>query len=251
MLLKIEGVKMNAKTTKATKAGADLPHGNGEGKGDASEVTKEGGIQVLSVEDIGHSLKKGIVQSLSGLTVIETDIVALVRKTVADTLRTGGVAAGELVNVVHHVVMGAIGAAEQVGIGMTMSVKSVAKGIVMGVNDVGGDVIVASTETIRSVIKHAAAIGADVGMVSRHAVDGMIEATTETGGNLANAGKNMIEGAIKEAGKVSDIAMKSVKDVMNSMLGGLAERDIAHPDAAAHARAAAKNQHAGSGRLEH
>lgn len=239
---------MNAKTT---KTGTDLPHGNGEGKGDGSEMLKEGGIELVSVEDIGHSLKKGIVQSLSGLTEIETDIVALVRKTVADTLRTGGVAAGELVNVVHHVVMGAIGAAEQVGNGMTMSIKSVAKGIVMGVHDVGGDVIVASTETIRSVIKHAAAVGVDVGMVSRHAVDGLIEATTETGGNLASAGKNMIEGAIKEAGKVSDIALKSVKEVMNSMLGGLTEKEPDHPDAAAHARAAAKNQHAGAGRLEH
>lgn len=123
----------------------------------------------------------------------------LVRKTVSDTLRTGGSAAGELVNVVHHVVMGTIGAVEQAGTGLTMSIKSVAKGIVMGVHDVG----------------------ADIGVVARRAVDGVIEATVETGGNVG------------KAGKISTMAVASVKDVLHGVMGGADESARAKAQASA------------------
>jgi hypothetical protein len=245
-LTKNEGAKMNTKTSKAAAA-----HTQGEEKGDGPDTTMAGNGQEVSIEEISDSLKQGIVHSLAGINTIESDIVALVRKTVSDTLRTGGAAAGELVNVVHHVVMGAIAAAEQVGSGMTMSVKSVAKGIVMGVNDVGGDVVAASAETMRSLIKHTAMVGSDIGVVARHAVNGVIEATVESGGNVAQAGKNAVEGAIEEAGKVSVMALKTVKNVLSGMVGLLAESRGAEPDAALHAQAAAKKPHAGTERISH
>jgi hypothetical protein len=233
-------------TTKTIKTNAT--HGDGKGDGSANMTASN---QLVSIEDVGHSLKQGIVHSLAGLNTIETDIVALVRKTVSDTLRTSGVAAGELVNVVHHVVMGAIGAAEQVGNGLSMSVKSVAKGVVMGVNDVGGDVVAASAETMRSVIKHGAAIGSDVGAIAKHAVNGVIEATAETGGDVAQAGKNAIEGAIKEAGKISELAVKTVKEVLSGIVGGLSETIGAHSDTGIHPQRSTKKTQAGSGRVSH
>jgi hypothetical protein len=240
---KNEGVMMNTKTTKTSAA-----HGDGKvGESDAMKVNN----QSVSIEAVGHSLKQGIVHSLAGLNTIETDIVSLVRKTVSDTLRTGGTATGELINVVHHIVMGAIGAAEQVGNGLSMSIKSVAKGVVMGVNDVGGDVVAASAETVRSVIKHGANIGSDIGVIAKHAVNGVIEATVETGGNATQAGKNAIEGAIEEAGKISDLAVKTVKEVLSGVVGGLSDTLGVHTDTTIHPSRTVKKPHAGSGRVSH
>lgn len=224
-------------TTKVTTTGSARP--NGEGMSDGHSV---------SIEDAAHSLKEGIVHSLSGLSMIETDIASLVRKTVADVLRTGGSTAGELVNVVHHVVMGTIGAAEQVGTGLTMSIKSVAKGIVMGVHDVGGDVVVASAEIMRSVVKHAAAVGSDMGVVAKRAVDGVIEATVDTGGNVAQVGKSAIEGAIEEAGAISNIAVKTLKDVLGGIVGSLGESLGAQPQEAPRSGATKKQQAGASGK---
>lgn len=82
-----------------------------------------------SLEHAADAIRKGIVTSLSSLDTIESDIVDLVRKTVSDTLRTGAAAGTDSVHVVSHVVMAAIEAAEQVGTGLTLSIKSVAKEI--------------------------------------------------------------------------------------------------------------------------
>jgi hypothetical protein len=243
-----EGIPMTTKvtTTGAAQAPSEL---KGDGHG-----TSGGDGQLVTLEDVGHTLKEGIVQSLSGLSTIETDIVALVRKTVSDTLRTGGTLAGDLVNVVHHVVMGTMGAVEQVGTGLTMSVKSVAKGIVMGVHDVNGDMVAAATETMRAIVKNASAVGSDVGVVARRAVDGVIEATAETGGNVAQVVKGAIEGAIEEAGKVSNMAVKAVKDVLGSVMGGLGEtlsskaHSGTHPTAHSESAAAKKTPASGKGR---
>ncbi|HEX7643188.1 MAG TPA: hypothetical protein VF472_13365 [Burkholderiaceae bacterium] len=175
----------------------------------------------LALED--QVIEDGIVDMLSGLTTIETDITSLARKTVSDTLRTGGLAAGELVGIVNHVVLGTVSAAEQVGTGLTLSIKGVAKGIVMGVHDVNGDVIDASAETIRSVIHHGAAVGADVGLIARHAVDGVIEAVAEMGGDVAHVAKKAIESAIEEAGNIGKLAIRTVKDVLT---GVVSETDL-------------------------
>jgi phage-related protein len=235
-------------TTKSKNTGATNLHGNG--KGAASKPSARAAKnELVTIEEVGQSLKNGIVRSLSGINTIETDIVALVRKTVSETMRAEGAAAGELVNVVHHVVMGAIHAAEQVGSGMTTSIRNVAKGIVMGVHDVGGDVISASTETMRSVIKHAATVGADVGTVAKHAMDGTLEATSDIGGNVAHVGKNLIEGAIKEAGKISELTMKTVKEVLSSVAAGTSSGD--GKGSAEQQHGAAKKQHEESGRISH
>lgn len=152
------------------------PNARKKGNGQMTEVHVG---HPVSIEEAAHLLQDGIVQSLSGLNKIEGVIVLLVRKTVSDTLHTGGSAAGELVNVVHHVVTGAIRAIEQTGTGLTMSIKSVAKGIVMGVHDVGDDVVVASAENLRSVVKLAGSVGADIGAMAKRAVEGVVEATAK------------------------------------------------------------------------
>jgi hypothetical protein len=214
-----EGNTMATKKTKMDIAGAQKD-GTIEGRG---KTRATGNGHSVSVEHAAHAVKEGIVNSLSGLKTIEGNIADLVRKTVSDALRTEDAAVGELVDVVHHVVMGAIGATEQVGTGLTVSTKSVAKGIVMGVHDVGGDVVAASFETVRSVIRHAAKVQADLGIVAKRAVDGVIEATVETGGNVAAVGRSAIEGAIDEAGNVSNMAVKTVKDVLINIAGSLGQ----------------------------
>lgn len=226
-------------TTKQTKS--DSTHSQHEGKKTAHG--KAGGDYAVSAENAAIALKQGIVTSLSGINTIERDITALVRKTVSDTLGTGGAAADELVNVVQHVVKGAIEASEQVGTGLTLSARSVAKGIVLGVHDVNGDVVAASFEAMRSLIRIAATLGADVGTIARHAIDGMIEATTETGGNVAQLGKRAIEGAIEEAGKVSNMAVKTVTDVLIGIAGGMGHTIGAMlPRGAAHDQDTMKSQ---------
>ena len=202
-------------------------------------VKHRGNGESGTMDESSRALKDGIAQSLAGLSTIESDIAALVRKTVADALRLGGVSAGDMVNVVHHVVMGAIGAVEQVGTGLTMSIKSVAKGIVMGVHDVGGDVVHASAETLRSVIKHAAIVGSDVGVVAKRAVDGVIEATVDIGGNVAQVGMSAIEGAIEEAGTIGNMAVKTVRDVLSAI-----RSDLGEASATPQHHAAAKKSHA-------
>jgi hypothetical protein len=188
-----------------------------------SRAAAHGDGQSVAGEHAADTVKEGIVKSLSGLDTIEADITILVRKTVSDALGAGAAAGGDMINVVHYVVMGAIDASEQVGTGLTMSTKSVAKGIVMGVHDVGGDVITASFETMRSLIRHAATIGADVGTVTRNAIDGVIEATVETGGNVTQVGKKAIEGAIEEAASVSNMAVKAVRDVLIGVAGSVGQ----------------------------
>jgi hypothetical protein len=99
------------------------------------------------------------------------------------------------------------------------------------------------------VIKHAATVGADIGAVAKHAVDGSLEATSDIGGNVAHVGKNLIEGAIREAGKISEMAMKTVKEVFNGVVGGLSTGDGNVPLAQQHG--ATKKPHEESGRVSH
>jgi hypothetical protein len=229
---------MVTKTAKsATAAGKGASHGKAGGNDQTGEQAS-------------RALKEGIVQRFSALNTIESDLAGLVRKSVSDTLRTGGAAASDLTNVIHHVVMGAIEASEEVGVSLTTSVKSVAKGVVMGVHDVGGDVVTASFETVRSLIKHSATLGADVGWVARHAVDGVIEATVESGGNIAQVGKKAIQGAIEEAENLSTMAVKSVKNVLIGIAGSLGETigaALPHPGA----RAGEKLHHAAKSTQRH
>lgn len=188
-----------------------------------------------SLEHAADAIRKGIVTSLSSLDTIESDIVDLVRKTVSDTLRTSAAAGTDSVHVVSHVVMAAIEAAEQVGTGLTMSIKSVAKGAIMGVHDVGGDAVAASFEIMRSVIRHGAAVGADIGGVTRRAVDGLVEATAETGGDVAGIGRKAVQGAIEEAGNISNLTVKTVKEVLIGLAGSVGETlQAATPQAALH-----------------
>lgn len=177
----------------------------------------------VSIEHAADTVRQGIITSLSSLETIESEIVDLVRKTVSDTLRTSAAAGTDSVQLVTHVVMAAIEAAEHVGTGLTMSIKSVTKGAIMGVHDVGGDVITASSEIMRSVIRHGAMVGADMGSVTRRAVDGLIEATAETGGDIAGIGRKAVQGAIEEAGKVSHLAVKTVKEVLVGLAGSVGE----------------------------
>lgn len=199
-------VKSDVSRSQASHKGGTKKNGNGHAGENASQV-----------------LKENIVARFATLNTIESDLATLVRRSVADTLRTGGAAADEVANVIHHVVMNAIEASEEVGIGLTTSVKSVAKGIIMGVHDVGGDAVTASFDTVRMLVKQSASVGGDVGAVARHAVDGVIEATVDAGGNIAQVGKRAVQGAIQEAGNVSNLALRTVTGVLVGIAGSLGE----------------------------
>jgi hypothetical protein len=218
----INSAKEQKMANKQTKAEAAHAHPSRKSAARGRAALPEG-ADAFSGEHGGQAVKAGIIERLSELNSVEADIATLVRKSVSDSLRTGGAAAGQLVDVVHDVVIGAIQASEEVGVGLTMSTRSVAKGIVMGVHDVNGDIVTASSETLRSIIRHAATIGVDVGMLSRHAVDGVIEATAEIGGDMSQVARQAIEGAIEEAGKISNLTVRVVKEVLIGVAGGFGE----------------------------
>jgi len=230
--------------TKTNKSGAGQARHKARGAGGKSAGTGAGKPDFDSPE---HSLEERIVDRLSGISTIESDIAGLVRKTVSDTLRMEGQSAEELSRVVNHAVLNTIRAAEHMGYGMSMSIRSVAKGIIMGVHDVNGDITEASSQTIRSVIRHGAALGSDIGLITRHAVDGMIEGTLHTGGDIASAGKNALEGAIEEASKISRLAVSTVRQALIGIVGSKECRPesdiIIEPQAARHARRSAGREH--------
>lgn len=237
-------------STKTTKTGA--AH-SGSKAGSTTEKSGEEAGHFPDFDDLEHTLEERIVHRLSGLSSIEADIAGLVRKTVADTLRAEGAGADELTKVVNHVILNTLKAAEHLGYGLTMSVRSVTKGIIMGVSDVNGDITAASTQTIRSVIRHASALGSDLGLITRHAVDGMIDGAVHTGGDVAGAGRNALEGAIEEASTISKLAVSTVRQALIGIVGSKecrAEQEIVvGPGNGRQARTHAA--HHGSGKTAH
>ncbi len=119
--------------------------------------------------------------------------------------------------------MGTIQATEEVGTGLILSTKSVAKGVIMGISDVGGDLVSVAGQTVKGAVKGAAEIGADVGLVARRAVDGVIEATKEVGGNVEEVAKVAVGGAIEAAGSIGNTAVRSVKDMLVGVVEGVKE----------------------------
>jgi hypothetical protein len=89
------------------------------------------------------------------------------------------------------------------------------------VHDVGGDVVAASFEITRSLILVAATLGADLGIVARRAIDGLIGAAGEVGADVGQLGKRAIEGAIEAAGEISQLAVRTVRDVLVGVAGSL------------------------------
>jgi len=81
--------------------------------------------------------------------------VSLVRNAAFNTLQAKGSVGSEGVKVTKDVFKGSIAAAEEVGTGLTVSTKSVAKGIA---SDVGGDAILTAGASIRGAVKGAAAV---------------------------------------------------------------------------------------------
>jgi len=77
----------------------------------------------------GTTVKQGIIHSLKAINEIEAGIVTLVRNTVADTFNATGSVANEAVVVTRDMIKGIVGAAEEVGTGLIISTKSVAKAL--------------------------------------------------------------------------------------------------------------------------
>ena len=117
-------------------------------------------VRAAVLGSAGSAVKQGIEVSMKGLEKIEVEIAKLVRRAVADTLRTGGSIAKDLTSVVHDVVGGAIQATEQAGTGLAVSIKGVARGAVAGVHDVQGNVAKAAAEIVKTAMKQAHKVGA-------------------------------------------------------------------------------------------
>jgi hypothetical protein len=243
----LEGEEMATKQTKTETTHPPTRAAHAHGSAPAHARTGDGGARA---ENAGQVVQQGIAESLAMLDSVEGKITALVRKTVADSLGTGGGAADELVGVIQHVVEGAIVASQQVGSGLAISTKSVAKGIIAGVHDVGGDVVVASFEVTRSLILVTATLGADLGMVARRAIDGLIEATGEIGGDVGQIGRRAIQGAIEAAGEISHTGVRTVTDVLIGIASGLGQTIEAMLPHGSHARTALEQPPAG-GKPQH
>lgn len=166
-----------------------------------------------ALDRAGTKLKEGIINSLRGLNSIETEIASLVRITVSDTLKTAHSAGLQGVAVTKDIVTAAISASEEIGGGLAVSSKGVAKGIVMGVSDVGGDIIEAAKQTVQAAVTGAAEVGADSAMAGKKAADGVIEATKEVGGNVEEAAKAAVTGAIHAAAAISGTAVQALKEI--------------------------------------
>ena len=66
-------------------------------------------------------------------------------------------------------------------------------------------------------------------------MDGLIEATAETGGDMAGIGRKAVQGAIEEAGSISNLTVKTVKEVLVGLAGSVGETlQAAAPQAALH-----------------
>ena len=167
-----------------------------------------------TVGETGATLKDVVLSSLEGINQIETQMVALVRNTVSDTLKATGSVADETLNVTKEVLRGIFNAAADVGTGLLLSSKSVAKGIVVGVSDVGGDLLSVAKQVVKETVKGAAEIGADVGQVARRTVEGILEAAGETGANVEDMAKATVCGAIEAAGSIGNTAVKAVSDFL-------------------------------------
>jgi hypothetical protein len=143
--------------------------------------------------------------------------------------------ATEGVNVTREVVGGAVAATEEVGIGLILSAKSVAKGVVLGVGDVGGDVVDVARVTVKALVIGASDVGADAAAVARGAVDGVVEAVSEAGGNVGRAATAATEGALNAAGRVGSAAVTAVRDTL--VLAATGIKDILSCPAASAYRA--------------
>lgn len=195
-----------------------------KGKTTMSETEQRSGSETnRTIGRAGSAVKVGVIRSLHGIYEIETEIVYLVRHTVADSLKTAGSLTAEAGSITKDVVTGAIRATEEVGTGLILSTKSVVKGALIGVNDIGGDVLSVIDPTVKSAVKTASEIGGDVAMVARRAVEGIIEATREVGGNANEAAKIAVTGALDAARSISRTAARSVKDILVGVVEGISD----------------------------
>ena len=79
----------------------------------------------------------------------------------------------------------------------------------------------AAKQVIRGTVNGAAEVGADIGQIARWVVDGILEAAKETGPNVGDVAKVTLNGAVEAAGSIGNTAVKAVRDVLVSVVGGV------------------------------
>lgn len=114
-------------------------------------------------------------------------------------------------------------ATEEVGTGLVLTTKNVAKGIIFGVAEVGGDIVSAATQTVKTAISSASSVGGDVAMVTKKTIEGVVEATSEIGGNIEEVVKATSIRAIETAYSIGNVALNSVKEILLLTIGGIKE----------------------------
>lgn len=163
------------------------------------------------------SVRDRIVDTVRHIDQNEAEVVAEVRRAIAEGLRASGALVAETALLIEEVVRGAVAATLQAGTGMLVTVKAVAKGVVLGVSDAGGDVLAAALATTRSAVQAAAAAGASVPAVTWRAVGGLMEAGAEIGANAGQIAGAGARGAIEGA----TIAGKQATDLLQSGFAGV------------------------------
>lgn len=163
------------------------------------------------------SVRDRIVDTVRHIDQNEAEVVAEVRRAIAEGLRASGALVAETALLIEEVVRGAVAATLQAGTGMLVTVKAVAKGVVLGVSDAGGDVLAAALATTRSAVQAAAAAGASVPAVTWRAVGGLMEAGAEIGANAGQIAGAGARGAIEGAA----IAGKQATDLLQSGFAGV------------------------------
>lgn len=174
-----------------------------------------------SLGGAGTAVQQGVKVSMKGLEKIELEIAQLVRRTVADTLRTGGAVAKQLTGVLRDVIGGAMQATEQAGTELAVSIKGVARGAVAGVHDVKGNVAKAAAEIVKAAMRQAHKMRADVAVVARSALDGIVRGVEESGGNAAESTRAAAVSAARTAAAIGDLAEEAVRQIMTGVIEGV------------------------------
>jgi hypothetical protein len=167
--------------------------------------SEHGGVEKSREQENTSSskkLKKEMTKAIREANHVKGNVTNLVRMNVASTLKAKGLESGEIKQVVKDVIEGALGAAEEMEIGLATTSRNVARGLIVGINDAGGDIALAAGYAIKYVIREASSFKGDIGQVAIATYDGVVEAIAEVGGNLEATARALIAGAIESASAI-------------------------------------------------
>lgn len=174
---------------------------NGKGEKSPDKTEASSGLK---------NLKKEMIKAVKAVGRAGDDVSGMVRKKVFSALQGKGVKPDGVKQVIKDMTAGALGAAEEIEIGLAATSRKVARGVIMGTHDAGADTTLAAGYAVKYAIRQAALLKGDVGQVAIATFDGAVEAVQEMGGDLETTARAVIAGAIESA---SAIGRKSGKKI--------------------------------------